>query len=179
MKKNTLKRSIVINSFAMWAGIFMSAQFVHPGITHKTSDLDRVKNMVEAQIDPWYTSCQNMVAGTKSDYNYTVQGDLSFTELGRDNKVNYNAWNSDIRATYYNAILYYIEGDACYVEKAIEIFNAWVNLKAVTSNGTTALSDAIGFIMIEATEIVKHTFSGWSATDSKKKWRYACVSRVF
>lgn len=66
------------------------AQFVHPGITHKNSDLDRMKYMVEAQIDPWFTSYQDMVADTKSSYDYTVQGDLSFTEIDRDNKVNYN-----------------------------------------------------------------------------------------
>ena len=61
------------------------AQFVHPGITNKKSDLDRMKYMVEAQIDPWFTSYQDMVADTKSSYDYVVQGDVSFTELGRDN----------------------------------------------------------------------------------------------
>lgn len=146
----------------------VNAQFVHPGITHKKSDLDRIKYMVQAKVDPWYTSYQEMAADSKSSYDYVVQGDPSFTVLGRDSGENYSAWNSDIRAAYYNALRWYVEGDARHAEKAIEIFNAWVNLEAVTSNGTTALSGGVGYIMIEAAEIIKHTYNGWSETDRKK-----------
>ena len=92
-KLNFLKNSIFI-IFCLLTGVSsIQAQFVHPGISHKKSDLDRMKYMVEAQIDPWYSSYQNMVNDSKSSYNYVVQGKASFTELGRDSKVNYNAWN--------------------------------------------------------------------------------------
>ncbi|WP_372772900.1 DNRLRE domain-containing protein [Mangrovibacterium sp.] len=142
-----------------------NAQFVHPGITHKKSDLDRMKYMVEAQIDPWYSSYQTMVADSKSSYDYVVQGDVSFTELGRDDGTNYSAWNSDIRAAYYNAICWYVTGDTRHADKAVEIFNAWKNLTNVTSGGTYALSGGIGYIMIEAAEIIKSTYSGWATAD--------------
>ena len=92
---------------------------------------------------------------------------LSFTEIGRDNGVNYGSWNSDIRAAYYNALRWYIAGDQRHAEKAVEIFNSWVNIEAVTSNGTQALSGGVGYIMIEAAEIIKHTYSGWSSKDIK------------
>lgn len=144
------------------------AQFVHPGISHKKSDLDRMKYMVAAQIEPYYKSYQNMVADSKSSYNYSVQGKSSFTELGRDSKVNYGAWNSDIRAAYYNAIRWYITGDHRHADKAVEIFKAWSNLKSVTSGGTEALSGGVGYIMIEAAEIIKNTYSGWSSSDIQK-----------
>jgi|GEM_PF-6537898 len=144
------------------------AQFVHPGISHKKSDLDRMKYMVAAQIEPYYKSYQNMVADSKSSYNYSVQGKSSFTELGRDSKVNYSAWNSDIRAAYYNAIRWYITGDNRHADKAVEIFKAWSNLKSVTSGGTEALSGGVGYIMIEAAEIIKSTYSGWSSSDIEK-----------
>ncbi|WP_372752102.1 DNRLRE domain-containing protein [Mariniflexile sp.] len=143
----------------------LHAQFVHPGITHKKSDLDRMKYMVEAQIDPWYTSYQDMVADSKSSYDYVVRGDASFTELGRDSGVNESAWNSDIRAAYYNAIRWYVTGDTRHAEKSIEIFKAWSNLTSVTSGGTDALSGGIGYIMIEAAEIIKSTYSGWAPAD--------------
>lgn len=144
---------------------FGQNNFVHPGITHKLSDLDRIKYMVEAELDPWYSSYLEMVADSKSSYNYTVQGDPSFTELGRDSKVNYGAWNSDIRAAYYNALMWYITEDSRHAEKAIEIFSAWSNLTKVTSGGTDALSGGVGYIMIEAAEIIKSTYSGWNAQD--------------
>ncbi len=143
----------------------VQAQFVHPGITHKKSDLDRIKYMVEAKIDPWYSSYQEMAADSKASYSYTVRGDASFTELGRDNGVNYSAWNSDIRAAYYNAIEWYVTSDVRHAQKAVEIFNAWRNLTAVTSGGTESLSGGVGYIMIEAAEIIKSTYSGWSAAD--------------
>ncbi|MFC1763538.1 carbohydrate-binding protein [Planctomycetota bacterium] len=140
--------------------------FVHPGITHKKSDLDRMKYMVEAQIDPWYSSYKQMAADSKASYNYVVQGKKSFTLLARDApRTNYRAWNSDIRAAYYNAIRWYVTGDSRHAEKAIEIFKAWSNLTAVTSNGTDALSGGVGYIMIEAAELIKSTYDGWSTVD--------------
>jgi hypothetical protein len=139
--------------------------FVHPGITHKLSDLDRMKYMVEAQVDPWYSSYQEMAAKSQASYDYEVQGDPSFTELGRDSGVNYSAWNSDIRAAYYNALQWYITGDSQHADKAVEIFNAWTNLTSVTSGGTDSLSGGVGYIMIEAAEIIKNTYSGWSESE--------------
>ncbi|WP_299241796.1 carbohydrate-binding protein [uncultured Aquimarina sp.] len=164
-----LKKIILFLLFHFIAIHIMEAQMVHPGISHKKSDLDRMKYMVEAKIDPWYTSYQNMVADSKSSYNYNVQGNESFTLLARDSpRTNYNAWNSDIRAAYYNAIRWYISEDTRHAEKAIEIFKAWSNLKSVTSNGTEALSGGIAHIMIEAAEIIKSTYSGWEESDIQK-----------
>ncbi|XMO85385.1 DNRLRE domain-containing protein [Algibacter sp. AS12] len=162
----SIKHKLTATVFLFFSAIgFVNAQFVHPGITHKKSDLDRVKLMVEAQIDPWYTSYQDMVADSKSSYDYTVQGDETFTELGRDSGVNEGAWNNDIRAAYYNAIRWYVTGDSRHAEKAIEIFKAWSNLTSVTSGGTDSLSGGIGYIMIEAAEIIKSTYSGWAPAD--------------
>lgn len=141
------------------------AEFIHPGITNTRSDLDRLKAMVEAQVDPWYSSYEEMAADSKSSYDYTVRGDPSFTVLGRDDGTNYSAWNDDIRAAYYNAIRWYVTGDERHAEKAVEIFNAWNNLEDVTSGGTRALSGAIVYIMLEAAEIIKSTYDGWPESE--------------
>lgn len=174
MKKNisiiTVNGNITNSCLLFTALLFLSisttyGQFVHPGITNKKSDLDRIKYMVQAKINPWYASYQEMVADSKSSYGYVVQGDKNFTELGRDSRVNYNAWNSDIRAAYYNAIRWYVTEDERHAEKAVEIFNAWKNLTNVTSGGTDALSGGVAYIMIEAAEIIKSTYAGWKADD--------------
>ena len=177
--KTTITRPIHKNTYKSFFALLMliiigvffnslNAQFIHPGISHKKSDLDRMKYMVEAQIEPYYTSYQNMVSDSKSSYDYTVRGDESYTELGRDSGVNYGDWNSDIRAAYYNAIRWYVTGDSRHAEKAVEIFKAWSNLEKVTSNGTAALSGGVGYIMIEAAELIKSTYSGWSSSDIQK-----------
>ena len=171
-KKNTQK-SFINQKLKMKALSFvfflivssMNAQFVHPGITNKISDLDRVKYMVESEVEPWSSSYKEMTSDSKASYNYSVRGKQSFTELGRDDGTNYNAWNDDIRAAYYNAIQWYVTGDTRHAEKSIEIFNAWKNLQDVTSGGTRALSGSIVYIMLEAAEIIKSTYNGWSASD--------------
>ncbi|WP_299253021.1 carbohydrate-binding protein [uncultured Aquimarina sp.] len=164
-----IRKTLLFLLFNFIAIHFIEAQMVHPGISHKKSDLDRIKYMVEAQIDPWYTSYQNMIADSKASFRYTVQGDESFTILARDSpRTNYGAWNSDIRAAYYNAIRWYITEDPRHAEKAIEIFKAWSNLTSVTSNGTEALSGGVGYIMIEAAEIIKSTYSEWKTSDMQK-----------
>lgn len=144
-----------------------SSEFVHPGITHKLSDLDRMKFMVAAERDPWHGSFQRIASDSKSSHDYEVQGDPSMTEVGRDNRTNYGAWNSDSRAAYYNALRWYIEGDERHAEKAVEIFNAWVGVQSVTSGGTRALSGGVAHIMIEAAELIRSTYDGWEADDQQ------------
>ena len=116
MKKKSTQKRFTNQKFKMKALSFVfflmissiNAQFVHPGITNKISDLDRVKYMVEAQAEPWSSSYKEMTSDSKASYNYSVRGNQSFTELGRDDGTNYNAWNDDIRAAYYNAIEWYV-----------------------------------------------------------------------
>jgi regulation of enolase protein 1 (concanavalin A-like superfamily) len=47
----------------------------------------------------------------------------------------------------------------------VEIFNSWTNLTSVTSGGTDSLSGGVGYIMIEAAELIKSTYSGWAPTE--------------
>jgi len=160
-----IRIACVLLTLALTPEVVAQSRFVHPGISHKMSDLERIKRMVEAGKDPWFSSYQELAADSKASYNYVVRGDPSFTELGRDSGVNYGAWNSDIRAAYYNAIRWIVTGDARHADKAVEIFNAWRNLTSVTSGGTHSLSGGVGYIMIEAAEIIKSTYSGWSASE--------------
>ncbi|MDF7809471.1 DUF5010 C-terminal domain-containing protein [Pontiellaceae bacterium B12219] len=139
------------------------ARFVHPGMSHKRSDLDRMKAMVEAQIDPWYSSYQTMCSESKANYTYTVQGDTSMKVLYRSSPgTNLSEFESDSRAAYYNALRWYIEGDSRYADKAVEIFNAWTGLEYLDHSGTRALTSCLIYQMLEAAEIIKSTYSGWS-----------------
>lgn len=139
------------------------AELVHPGMTHKQSDLDRMKYQVAAQVDPWYSSYQEMSEDSKASYDYEVQGDTSMTEVYRDDPyTNKSEWESDSRAAYYNAIRWIVEGDSRYAEKAIEIFNAWTGITYVQHSGTHTLTGSMVYIMLEAAEIIKSTYDGWS-----------------
>ena len=146
--------------------------FAHPGISHKKSDLERMKYMVQAGKDPWKTSFQNLTQNPYASYNYTVQGDPSVTRLVEPAALagyNYERFKYDALAAYYNAIMWYITGDERHAKKSVQIFNAWVNITHIESNGTTALdAGRVIWKMLEGAEIIKSTYTGWSQTDINK-----------
>lgn len=152
----------------------VSAQrvFAHPGISHKRSDLDRMKYMVQAGKEPWKTSFANFTKNPYASYTYAVQGNSGITSLvvnGTDAGFNYEKFKYDALAAYYNAIMWYITGDERNAKKAVEIFNAWVNLRNINSGGTQALdAGRVIWKMLEGAEIIKSTYTGWSATDLAK-----------
>ena len=160
------KKTLVLLCFILGYIGSINAQFVHPGLSHKQSDLERMKYMVEAEIDPWFSSYQHMVSDSKASYNYAVQGNTSMTVLYRDSpKTNLSAFESDSRAAYYNALQWSITGDSRYADKAVEIFNAWTGLTYLQHTGTRALTSCLIYQMVEAAEIIKSTYSGWAAND--------------
>lgn len=144
----------------------VTTALVHPGMSHKASDLERMKYQVAAKISPWYDSYVELCQNSKASYSYTVQGSTNLTVVYRDSPyTNKSAWESDSRAAYYNAIRWIVEGDSRYAEKAVEIFNAWTGLTYVQHTGTTTLTGSMVYIMLEAAEIIKCTYPGWSAAE--------------
>ena len=146
--------------------------FAHPGISHKRSDLDRMKYMVQAGKEPWKTSFTNFTKNPYASYNYAVQGNSSVTSLvvnSTDAGYNYEKFKYDALAAYYNAIMWYITGDDRNAQKAVQIFNAWSNLNHINSGGTQALdAGRVIWKMLEGAEIIKSTYTGWSAGDIAK-----------
>jgi hypothetical protein len=66
-------------------------------------------------------------------------------------------------------LMWAITGDARHAEKSIEIFKAWSNLTQVTGGGTESLNGGLlGYIIIEAAEIIQSTYKGWDETDKQK-----------
>lgn len=140
--------------------------FVHPGGLFKRSDLERMRYQVQAGIDPWLTSYNQLRTESRASCNYTVQGNPSWTVVSRDPCTNCGAYRSDVTAAYLNALMWAITGDTRHADKCVEIFNAWKNITEVTGGGTEALNAGL-FIwkMLEAAEIIQSTYNGWSPTD--------------
>ncbi|MDQ0113312.1 AbfB domain-containing protein [Paenibacillus harenae] len=144
------------------------AGFVHPGGLFKKSDLERMKYMVEAGIDPWMTSFRDMKADYKSSYNYTVRGNPGITYVARGG-TNGNIFELDVNAAYLNALMWAITGDKRHADKAVQIFNTWSNLTNVDPAGTGALNAGLyAWKLVEAAEIIKSTYDGWAPADLQK-----------
>jgi hypothetical protein len=160
--------SIITESDRYHAAPTDSTPFVHPGALFKQSDLDRMKNMVDAQIDPWWASYNQLKANSKASYNYTVQGDPSWTVVTRGG-THGSQFESDVTAAYLNALMWAITGDSRHAAKAVDIFNTWSNLTEVTGGGTEALNAGLyAWKLVEAAEIIKSTYTGWAAADLQK-----------
>ncbi|MCB4807952.1 carbohydrate-binding protein [Tamlana sp. 62-3] len=161
MTTNFTKKLFSFLFLALCIANYTEAQLVHPGISHKLSDLDRMKAMVEAGIEPWATTYQNLSSNAKAQYTYAVNVDPAITT--EYNSTSDGWFINDGTAAYYNALMWYITGDSRHAEKAIEIFNTWKGIKRNTM--TVPLSSGRIWRIIEAAEIIQHTYDGWAESD--------------
>lgn len=163
---STAALSVFIATILLVNSVFA---FVHPGGLFKQSDLDRMKYMVQAGVEPYLTSYNQLCADPKASYSYVVQGDPSWTVVSRDPCINCGAFKSDLLAAYLNALMWAITGDIRHADKCVEIFNTWSSITCVTGGGTESLNAGLYiWKMLEAAEIIKSTYSGWSAADIQK-----------
>lgn len=165
MKKTTLHLVVLLGALC-GSG---SAEFVHPGGLHKKSDLQRMRYMVEAKIDPWYTSFLELQEDPMASFDYAVRGD-SFRRLSRDgDRENAAAYQSDVTAAYLNALMWAVTRDERHAAKCVEIFNAWNSLICLEGRGTASLNGGLfSWKLLEAAEIIRGTYPGWLESDMKK-----------
>jgi len=171
MKKNTF----IIILLLFFAVNLLTAQsnFVHPGISHKLSDLDRMKYMVKAGIEPYATSFENMSSDNKAQSTYAVNVTSQDPSYITDYSPNSKNWfKNDGTAAYYNALMWYITEDSSHADKAIEILNTYNGFVRNTSG--IPLESGRVWRIIEAAEIIAHTYhaddytNGWTETDIQK-----------
>ncbi len=139
--------------------------FVHPGGLYKQSDLDRMRLMVQAGVEPYAATFDALQRHARASASYVVQGDASQTVVNRDG-TNGPEFEADATAAYLNALMWAITRDERHAEKCVEIFNAWSNVTEVTGGGTEALNAGLfAYKMLEAAEIIKSTYDGWAPSD--------------
>ncbi len=148
-------------------GVQAFGQLVHPGISHKRSDLDRMKRMIQAGIEPWASSFEVLRNHRRAPHDYVLtvldQDPNILVEYARNNR----NWSlNDGTAAYYNALMWYFTDDPRHAEKAIEIFNTYKGLR----RNTTAIPLESGRVwrIIEAAEIIAHTYDGWDPVEMQE-----------
>ncbi|MDF7823649.1 carbohydrate-binding protein, partial [Pontiellaceae bacterium B12227] len=138
-----------------------SRAFVHPGLSHKLSDLDRMRDMVAAGVEPYSSSFASFSSNGKSQHTY--QPSSTTTNLAADGwTANNNALRNDGVAAYYNALMWYITGDERHAEASIRIFTAWSPVQNIDG---IPLNAGRHWRLIEAAEIIKSTYDGWDPAD--------------
>lgn len=143
----------------------MKAQrkFIHPGLTYTQADLDRMKAMIAAKQEPFYTTYQELV---KSNYSQVGNGNYSDITAIAEGSFN-GTIGADGRRTHDMALLYHLTGDTKYADDAVKRLNRYNNLTNASSRGTAPLDNGKIYLLIEAAELLRD-YAGWNSADQAK-----------
>jgi len=136
-------------------------EFVHPGCTYTQSDFLRMRALIEAQREPYYTAFLALKNSKYTSLTTTV------THRGTSLTTNYNGIiGTDGRRALDLAVLYRLTDDTRYADKAVAYLNA-NSYYTTCSSGTAALDLGKITLLIEAAELMRD-YTGWSTSDQAR-----------
>lgn len=147
------------------------AEFAHPGLLFSRADLDRIQDAVVAEQSPVYEGFEALVNDQFSRLEYQPPGPPE--KWGRNPDIFSGQCERAASTLYQSALLWAINGDQRYADKARGILNSWVQrCKEVSGKDAVLATGLQGFKFVNAAELLRHTNSGWSAAEAKacEKW---------
>jgi len=160
MKKILLLLIAVVCICSATAQTSVQRRFIHPGLTYTQGDLDRMKAMVEARQEPFYTAFVNF---SKS---VVVPGTLSAITQITESQHN-NTIGTDGRRAHDNALMWHLTGTKSYADNAVKYLNRYLTLTNSSARGTAPLDNGKIYMLIEAAELMRD-YPGWSTADQNK-----------
>ena len=137
--------------------------FTHPGCTYTESDIIRMRAMIEAEREPYYTAFQALKSSKYTSLTTTVND--RGTELPSNS--NYNGIiGADGRRAFDLALLYRLTDDKRYADKAVAYLNANSHYTSCAA-ATAALDLGKITLMIEAAELMRD-YEGWKKADQDR-----------
>jgi hypothetical protein len=136
--------------------------FAHPGVTVSRSQLDFVRQQVDAGAQPWKGAYDQMAASSYASLTRTPKP-RAIVECGSYSNPNNGCTDErqDAIAAYTQALAWYITRDARHARKAIEIMDAWSATIRDHTNSNAPLQTAwAGSSWPKAAEIIKYTYDG-------------------
>jgi lysophospholipase L1-like esterase len=142
-------------------------EFIHPGLLHSRSDIQRMKVAVLTEKGPIFEGFKLLEKSAYAQADYRMRG--PFPEWGRAPNIRTGETESDGLAVYQNALMWTITGRKVHADKAIHMLNSWVgSLKKVTGIDGVLASGLQGFMFVNAAELLRYTDSGWSEEDANR-----------
>ena len=137
--------------------------FVHPGITYTQGDLDRMKAMVAARQEPYYSTFLKL---KESPYS-----SLTAVAANRGKQIKEGRFNATIgidgRRAHDLALLWHLTDDEAYARKAVEYLNANSCYTNTSARGTGPLDNGKIYLLIDAAELM-HDYPGWEEADQQR-----------
>ncbi|MBR0360944.1 MAG: alginate lyase family protein, partial [Paraprevotella sp.] len=162
--KRTLKNLVVVA--VMLFGLqyaFAGRVFVHPGISYTQADIDRMRSLIAAKQEPYYSA---FVALKNSSYSSTSAGVSQRGTQIKEGKFN-GTVGIDGRRAHDLALLYVLTGDTKYADKAVQFLNANSYYTNTSARGTGPLDNGKINLLIEAAELLRD-YPGWAAADQQR-----------
>lgn len=162
--KRTLKNLVVVA--VMLFGLqyaFAGRVFVHPGISYTQADIDRMRSLIAAKQEPYYSA---FVALKNSSYSSTSAGVSQRGTQIKEGKFN-GTVGIDGRRAHDLALLYVLTGETKYADKAVQFLNANSYYTNTSARGTGPLDNGKINLLIEAAELLRD-YPGWAAADQQR-----------
>lgn len=166
--KHTFRFLLLALSVSVCTGISAQRKFKHPGISYTQADIDRMKAMVEAKQEPFYSG---FIALRDSNW-YTRYRDYTRPLPTASNGEpviwdNPNLWLDTFgQVAFNNALLWRLTGESAYADKAVAVLNRYAPVRSVKPYGTNPLDASKAWLLIEAAELMRD-YEGWDASDQQ------------
>lgn len=160
--KKTLFFFLLLGVWAV-SGVQAQRKFVHPGITYTQGDIDRMKAMIAAKQEPFYSTFQKLKASKYSDLNTSLPNRGKQIAEGKFN----GTVGADGRRALDLALLWHLTGDEAYAKKAVGYLNANSYYTNTSARGTGPLDNGKIYLLLDAAELMRG-YKGWSAADQQR-----------
>lgn len=136
--------------------------FQHPGITYNASDILRIKALINAGTEPFYSAYNAM---RQSGFVTRDASTEEITIIENDDQYN-GRLGLPGRCALDNALLYQITGNDAYARKAVKWINSVSQINTLNAS-TVALSLGKVSLIVEAAELMRD-YSGWASADKSR-----------
>ena len=137
--------------------------FVHPGISYTQADIDRMRSLIAAKQEPYYSAFNALKSGSYSSTSGSVSQRGTQIEEGKFN----GTIGIDGRRAHDLALLYVLTGDTKYADKAVQYLNANSYYTNTSARGTGPLDNGKINLLIEAAELLRD-YPGWAPADQQR-----------
>jgi hypothetical protein len=152
----------------LWLGLPLLANaqsFQHPGMLHRQADLQRMRDSVKAEAEPWLAGWKRLIANPHSKSTYAANP-VDTVYRGTGSPENYSRLYNDAAAAYALALRWHVSGDTSFARAGVEVLNAWsARLKKIDGSTDRYLAAGIyGYQIANAAELLRG-YSGWRRDD--------------
>lgn len=160
---NSLKTLLLLGCLLFTTVATAQRRFQHPGISHTQADIDRMRAMIAARREPFFSAFEALRNDPTSSYDYRIRN-VKPTAVA-ENKMD-NLLANDGHAAHNIALMWHLTGDERYARKAVDILNNFSGIRNVSCRGTGPLNSSKVHLLIEAAELMRD-YEGWTEADQR------------